>query len=138
MDVGAIGGAIGGVGFSMGASGVGGAQMSGVSSVAGSSSAAGPQAAQSVMPGEITARMQALAELTDGFSSAEILMMLMMMKGDDKKSSGAAGAALGMLAGMAMASQMQQMMPQGGFGNVPDASMQGFGAGMSFSINFTA
>lgn len=134
MDVGAIGGA----GFSMGASGVGGAQMNGVSSVAGSSSAAGPQAAHSVMPGEITARMQALTELMDGFSSAEILLALMMMKGDDKKSGGAGGAALGMLAGMALASQMQQMMPQGCCGNVPDASMQGFGSGMGSSINFTA
>jgi hypothetical protein len=59
------------------------------------------------------------------------------MKGDDKKSSGGAGAALGMLAGMAIAGQLQQMMPQGGFGNMPDASMQGFGGGMGISINFS-
>lgn len=138
MDVGAIGGAIGGAGMSMGAMGVGGASMSGVSSVGGNS-VSGPQAAQSAMPGEISARLQQLAELIQGFSSAELLMALMMMRGDDdKKSSGAAGAALGMLAGMAMANQMQQMMPQQGFGNVPDAGMQSFGGGMSFNINFTA
>jgi hypothetical protein len=133
MEVGAIGGAIGGAGMSMG---VGGAAMGSVSSVGGNT-VGGTQAGQSAMPGEISARLQQLADLIQGFSSAEILMALMMMRGDDDKKSGGAGAALGLLAGMAIAGQLQQMMPAGGFGNAPDASLQGFGSGMGVSINFT-
>lgn len=136
MDVGAIGGAMCCSAANFGATSVGGAQMAGVTSATDSANGPGPQAAQSAMPGEITARLQALAELTDGFSSAEILMALMMMRGGGDKQSSGGGAALELLAGMAIAGQMQQMMHQAS-GSGQSTGMQGFESGAGSQMDLS-
>lgn len=100
MDVGAVGG-LGGAGMAAGAMGAAGATVGSAASTAascGSSTAASPSAG-------MTQQMQDLAELIKGFSSAEILIALMMNKSEKGKEAG--GAALGMLAGMALANQLQ-------------------------------
>jgi hypothetical protein len=66
---------------------------------------------QAVSPAEtLPPGMQALQQLLQDFTSAEILLMLMLMAGSRRKddSAGGSGAALGLLAGFALGAQFGQ------------------------------
>lgn len=148
MDVGAVGG-LGGAGMAAGAMGAAGAAAAGAAGAGatgaagalavgrsastaascGSSTAASPSAG-------MTQQMQDLAELIKGFSSAEILIALMMNKSDKGKEAG--GAALGMLAGMALANQLQHggVVQKLGIGGCNPADV-GNGGNFGGSLNVT-
>jgi hypothetical protein len=140
MDVGAVGGmAMGGAGAmggaaAMGTTGAAPAAGTAPAGVAAPASTQQPDAANSInmryLDGAFPMGLQHLAETMKDFSSAEILMALMILaameKDDDKKTHGASGAALGLLAGLALANQFNRsaeiamngpmQMPQGGGG----------------------
>lgn len=146
MDVGAVGG-LGGAGAAMGAgaaagmaagpsmaAGAGASSAAGVNSPASSAAAgAGHVTPQSAIAG-MTQQMQDLANLIKDFSSAEILMALMMNKSDKGNKSG--DAALGMLAGFALANQLQHggAVQQAGLGGCNPAAGGGFGANLNVTL----
>ena len=127
MGVGAVGGASLGAGAIGGAAGIGAAQFSGVGGISGTA-ISGTQAAGSAA---MTAQMQNLISLLQGFSSAEILMALMLAGGSngDNHHKKTADAAMGFLIGMAMSAQMPQFSIGGNCG-IPGVDAGGM-AGMA-------
>lgn len=96
-----------------------------------------PAAAQGLSPG-----MQSLVETLQDFSSAEILIALMLMSAsercdDDKHCGGGSGAALGLLAGLALASQLGNAagMNSQSFGNFADAAGGGITGAIGIGID---
>ena len=97
-----------------------------------------PTTVGEALAGQLHGGIEQLAEFLKGFSSAEILIALMMLaameKDDEDKSGG--GAALGFLAGLAIASQFGQ---SSGFDIQSSISEPTFdSSGLGGNLNFTA
>lgn len=139
MEVGGISGAMGGAGM-MSAPGVSMAGLAGgVGAVNPAANAASQLSPAAGPDATVTVRMQQLAEMIKDFSSAEILLMLMMMRGDDdRKCGGAGGAAMGLLAGLALAGQINHMTSDLLQGMPAVGGPPGGGAGTNSQINFMA
>ena len=166
MDVGAVGaaiggaagavggaavsgaaGAVGGAGLTSaatgaqtaGASEIGGAQIGGTDPVSTSAATPTGMANSAALSGAVTPQLQNLVQSLKDFSSAEILIALMLMRAaesDPSKKHPGGDAALGMLAGLAFASQFAHL----GAGlahsqSVPDISGGGLAGSAGFQIN---
>lgn len=111
MQLGPVGGAMA-VGGAMGmASAPASAGTSTVSNVSGqidSGSASPPTTVAEALAGSLHTGVEQLAEFLKGFGSAEIIMALMLMAAmqkEDDDQQGGGSAAMGFLAGLALASQ---------------------------------
>ncbi|HEY3965030.1 MAG TPA: hypothetical protein VGM05_10810, partial [Planctomycetaceae bacterium] len=113
---GAIGGAIGGAGAisapSIGFSAVGGA---GAAGAAGGALSIGANGLHPAFSAATATQLQNLSQLLKDFSSADILLFLMLMRGLDPQhkvhggGGGTGGALLDLLAGLALARQVNQL-----------------------------
>jgi len=128
MQVGAIGGA---------AAGLTGAGATGAAGSLALGGASAPMTVGEALAGSIVGSVEQLAEFLQGFTSAEILFALMMMsamqKDDENESSGS--AALGFLAGLAMAGFLGQSL--GSELLTPPSETAG-SAGVGSNIDFSA
>ncbi|MEX1231048.1 MAG: hypothetical protein WEB58_12460 [Planctomycetaceae bacterium] len=105
-------GGLGGIGF--GGFSLGGVSFGNVSGIGGNMNSPGgtPALDQAGMAGGLSPQMNQLIELMQGMNTAQILMALMLASGgkdDDDKKGGGSDAAMAFLAGLAMASQLNQM-----------------------------
>ena len=156
MEVGAVGGAIGGaaMGNIGGAAGsvatagaapaassqVSGAQMTGAVGATNAAAGASPAGQAASLAGAASPQMQALMELMEGFSSAEILIALMLMKasGGEKRAHNNGDAAMALLVGMAVAGQMSQSAGGAASMSIPGMDGGGMAGGVGVQINFQA
>jgi zinc transporter ZupT len=91
-----------------------------------------------VLAGSIVGSVEQLAEFLQGFTSAEILFALMMMAAaqkDDDNDESSGSAALGFLAGLAMAGFLGQNL---GSELITPPSESTGGAGVGGNIDFSA
>ncbi|MDA0833162.1 MAG: hypothetical protein O2955_14865 [Planctomycetota bacterium] len=132
MQIGGLGG-IGSGGFNLGGISFGGAAgINGTMSASIGGGTAGLD--QAGMAGGLSPQMNQLIELMQGMNTAQILMALMLASGgkDDDKKGGGSDAAMAFLAGMAIASQMNQMPMslQMNCGDTGGGGIEGISGGM--------
>ncbi len=95
----------------VGTSGVVGGTAVGAASATGSGAAAGLAGTSGVAVNPAsTTRLNLLVQLLDGFTTAEVLMALMLAAALSKKDRSDDSSALGVLVGLALASQLQQSL----------------------------